>query len=70
MTSNLGIIANQFKELKRGDRYFYENGAPDISFTEDQLFEIRKISLSKLICDNFDIKQIQPNVFLQPNSDE
>lgn len=32
----------------------YENGDPLIRFTEAQLAEIRKATVSKLICDNSD----------------
>jgi hypothetical protein len=35
---------------------------------KDQLREIRKVSFARLICNNFDINQIQPNIFLQPMS--
>ncbi|XP_028026294.1 chorion peroxidase-like [Bombyx mandarina] len=50
------IIADQFYRLKAGDRYFYDNG-PDINpgaFTPSQLTEIKKVKLSRLICDNSD----------------
>ncbi|CAB3235173.1 unnamed protein product [Arctia plantaginis] len=50
------IIADQFAKLKRGDRYFYEYG-PDINpgaFTPSQLAEIKKVTISRLICDNSD----------------
>lgn len=62
------IIANQFKDWKKGDRFFYENGPSPTSFNLNQLREIKKASLARLICNDFDINQIQPNVFLQPLS--
>lgn len=34
----------------------------------EQLREIKKASLARLVCNDFDINQIQPNVFLQPMS--
>lgn len=58
------LIANQFKDLKVGDRYFYENGPSKSAFTIDQLNEIKKISLSRLICNDFDVNLIQTNVFM------
>uniref|UniRef100_A0A915KR58 Peroxidase n=1 Tax=Romanomermis culicivorax TaxID=13658 RepID=A0A915KR58_ROMCU len=45
------LIADQFKRLRDGDRFFFKN--PGI-FTNDQLIEIEKTSLSKIICDNAD----------------
>lgn len=62
------IIANQFKDYKKGDRYYYENGPSSTSFTIDQINELRKSSLARMICNDFDINAIQPNVFLQPLS--
>ncbi len=43
------IIGQQFLNLRKGDRFWYEN--PGV-FTLDQLHEIRKTSLARTICDN------------------
>ncbi len=63
------LLAEQFQDLKTGDRFFYEN-SPDASkntektaFTVSQLNEIKKVSLSTLLCNNFAVAQIQPDVF-------
>jgi len=62
------IIAEQFRRWKNGDRFFYENGGFPNSFTLDQLNEIRKVKLSKMLCLNGDgLKVIQPHVFIKPN---
>eukprot|EP00731_Ephydatia_muelleri_P012224 Em0006g1118a len=56
------IFANTFANLRDGDRFFYQ--APGV-FTPQQLTEINKASLSRIICDNSDgITQIQPSSFL------
>lgn len=50
---------------RRGDRFWYENDLPPSSFTKQQLHELRKTSLARVICDNGDgIGEIQPQVFL------
>jgi len=57
----LCLIGDQFAKLKKGDRYFYDLAGQSGSFTQNQLDEIRKTSLSRIICDNVqDIDQIQP----------
>ncbi|XP_067615821.1 chorion peroxidase [Eurosta solidaginis] len=64
------IIADQFSRSKHGDRYFYEYGK-DINpgaFTLEQLQEIRKASMARLICDNADhltLANVPPAAFEQ-----
>nr|CAD7200690.1 unnamed protein product [Timema douglasi] len=48
------IIARTFKKLKIGDRFWYENKNLPNSFTPDQLSEIQKVRLSRLLCDTSD----------------
>lgn len=45
------LILDQFARLQKGDRFWYEYAEQPYPFTEDQLVEIRKSSLAKLICD-------------------
>lgn len=60
------LLGRQFHYLKRGDRHWYENDVPPSSFSRDQLSEIRKTSLARIICDNSDnIDSIQPSVLLR-----
>ncbi|TRY61661.1 hypothetical protein TCAL_04392 [Tigriopus californicus] len=60
------LIGRQMFYYKSGDRYWYENDIPPSSFTKEQLNEIRKVSLARIICDNTKtIDFIQPNVFLE-----
>ena len=49
------IVGDQFARLKLGDRFFYDLGLDDNTrFTPDQLREIRKTSMARIICDNTD----------------
>uniref|UniRef100_A0A0N5BZJ5 peroxidase n=1 Tax=Strongyloides papillosus TaxID=174720 RepID=A0A0N5BZJ5_STREA len=62
------IIGEQFQRLKKCDRFYYENNLSHTKFSEDQLQEIRKVTLSKIFCDNSDIlTKIQPNAFELPD---
>nr|XP_022916804.1 uncharacterized protein LOC111426494 [Onthophagus taurus] len=62
------IIATQFRQLRKCDRFWYENVDPNVRFTENQLAELRKISLAKVICDNLDISSdIQRSAFDLPS---
>ena len=57
------LIKEQFSRLRDGDRFFYRRGKV---FTKSQLKEIRKITLSRIICDNLKSGKrlwLQENVF-------
>jgi peroxidase len=56
------IVGDQFLRLKRGDRFWYENNHAD-GFSLAQVNELRKVSLARMICDNFKLNQVQPLVF-------
>lgn len=48
------IMGRQFHNLRHGDRYWYENPGWPSSFTLEQLSEIKKVKLSRILCDNGD----------------
>lgn len=57
------IMAEQFTRTRQGDRFWYE-GTGSGKFTLPQLREIRKASVSRLLCDNGkNIKKMQPHGF-------
>lgn len=59
------IIGQQFSNLRRGDRFWYENPESESSFTAGQLQQIRRVTLAQILCRTMDgIKTIQPFVFL------
>lgn len=64
------ILADQYSKFRQGDRYFYEH-SPEVNpgaFTPDQLKEIKKASVARLICDNSDGIQLQsPKGFIRPD---
>lgn len=63
------ILLKQFKNLRQGDRYWFENSVK--GFTLPQLKEIRRSSLARIICDNSNnIQNMQERAFLLPNSNE
>ncbi|CAG2104853.1 unnamed protein product, partial [Medioppia subpectinata] len=48
------IIGEQFSHVRRGDRFWYENEGWPSQFTIEQVNEIRKAKLSRLLCENSD----------------
>lgn len=57
------IIMKQFENIKKGDRFYYEN--PNV-FTLDQLEQIKNVTMSGLICNNYDLFKIQTKAFYTP----
>jgi peroxidase len=65
------IIGEQFAHLRRGDRFWYENSGWPSQFTIEQLNEIRKAKVSRLLCDNADdisTIQLYPMLVYEPNT--
>ncbi|CAG9818166.1 unnamed protein product [Phaedon cochleariae] len=59
----LCILTEQFYRTRKGDRFFFENQG-DTGFTLKQLNEIRKTSISRLLCDNsYNVRAMQPKGF-------
>ncbi|XP_071641804.1 peroxidase isoform X1 [Temnothorax longispinosus] len=62
----LCIMLRQFKQTRIGDRYWFETEDSKITFTIEQLNELRKSSISRLLCDNGDnIQHVQRSGFQQ-----
>lgn len=62
------IIGKQFHNFRFGDRFWYENGGWPSSFTLEQLAEIRKMKLSRILCDNSDdLENIQVYAMVLPD---
>ncbi|XP_061195730.1 chorion peroxidase-like [Saccostrea echinata] len=57
------IIALQFKALKFGDRFYYENDEENTKFTIEQLNEIKNVTLAQVLCRNSNIGKVQEEVF-------
>uniref|UniRef100_A0A4W3J5W6 Peroxidasin homolog n=1 Tax=Callorhinchus milii TaxID=7868 RepID=A0A4W3J5W6_CALMI len=61
----LCLLATQFRRLRDGDRFWYENAGV---FTPAQVTQIKQASLARVLCDNGDnIQQVQPDVFRVAN---
>ncbi|CAG9766731.1 unnamed protein product [Ceutorhynchus assimilis] len=58
------ILATQMTRTRQGDRYFYDNLKQPKPFTKEQLGEIEKVSLARIICDNSDgVERMQRKAF-------
>ncbi|XP_060073445.1 thyroid peroxidase-like [Ylistrum balloti] len=58
------LLGKQFQALKHGDRFWFERSTV---FNTAQLIELRKMTLAKVMCLNFDMCNIQPDAFKLPN---
>ncbi|GFX65641.1 peroxidase [Trichonephila clavipes] len=59
------LIGRQFKKTRKGDRFWYEMADGVGAFTRDQLIEIYKSNMARIICDNSDrIESMQKSSFI------
>ncbi|XP_065359747.1 uncharacterized protein LOC135953697 [Calliphora vicina] len=58
------IIAQQFSNTRKGDRFWYENAGFESSFTPAQLHSIRRVSLASVLCRSVGGGTFQPHIFL------
>ncbi|KAK4295988.1 hypothetical protein Pmani_031488 [Petrolisthes manimaculis] len=64
----LCIVGDQFARLRLGDRFFYENGGLESSFSLAQLEQLRHTSMARVMCDNSDdLEMMQPLAFIRPH---
>ncbi|CAI4224998.1 unnamed protein product [Auanema sp. JU1783] len=62
------IITEQFQRLRSADRFWFENEGV---FTSEQVAEIKKITLSRILCNNGDeIERVHINSFVYPGPSE
>ncbi|XP_059149392.1 peroxidasin homolog [Physella acuta] len=62
------IIADQFKRVRDGDRFWYER---DGIFSPEQVEAIKQTSIATAICDSSDsITRVQKDVFMRVQSDD
>lgn len=59
------LLSEQFRHVKLGDRFWYETSDPNTGFTSEQLEEIRKHNLARVLCDCTAVSNIQPDPFRQ-----
>ncbi|GFR06906.1 chorion peroxidase [Trichonephila clavata] len=58
------VVGLQFNRLKFGDRFYFEHGNEEPSFSYSQIQELRKMTLSKIMCLNTNIRQLPLNAML------
>lgn len=58
------IIAQQFSNTRKGDRFWYENPGFESTFTPAQLQSIRQVTLAQVLCRALGGGTLQPNVML------
>ncbi|KAF8795749.1 Peroxidase like protein [Argiope bruennichi] len=63
------ILGQQYKRIKFGDRYWFEHGNQAGSFTPEQLLEIKRTTLARILCETTRIRKIQMQPFRPPSSE-
>nr|CAD2154650.1 unnamed protein product [Meloidogyne enterolobii] len=62
------VVSKQFKALRDGDRFFYEN--PDI-LSSEQIKQIKRATLARILCDSGDsMKKVPRHAFNQAKAED
>ncbi|XP_077547271.1 salivary peroxidase/catechol oxidase-like [Haemaphysalis longicornis] len=62
------ILGNTFRNLKFGDRFYYEHEGQAGSFAPEQVQEIRKTSLAQILCENcYSLSTVQAKTMFRPD---
>ncbi|XP_063438738.1 peroxidase-like protein [Mytilus trossulus] len=64
------LLGEQFALFKTGDRYFYENDFHPTGFTKGQLRQIKRQSLSSVMCRHVKVPAVPQNAFISPKAGE
>ncbi|GFO37825.1 chorion peroxidase [Plakobranchus ocellatus] len=62
------ILSRQFRNLKFGDRFWYESTDRNVGFSDDQLREIKSLSIAKIFCLAAPLDHIIVNPFYKEGS--
>lgn len=62
------LLTLQFEQLKKTDRFWYENDLPPSSFTLEQLKAIRQTTLSGLLCASNQVTEAQSKAFIREDN--
>jgi len=63
------IVGDQFRRLRLGDRFWYEEPNQVGSFTRAQVDALKEASFARILCDNSETSQImQPMAFRSPTN--
>lgn len=57
----MAVMSSQFRGLRDGDRYYYEN---DSAFSQEEVDEIKNTTMKDILMRNTDIMTMQENVFI------
>lgn len=62
------ILGNTFRNLKFGDRFYYEHEGQAGSFAPEQVQEIRKATLAQILCENcYSLSTVQAKTMFRPD---
>ncbi|KAG8181174.1 hypothetical protein JTE90_010946 [Oedothorax gibbosus] len=61
--TSAAIVSMQFNNIKFGDRFYFEHEGEAGSFSQEQRESLKKVTMARVLCDNFRIKNIQKNPF-------